>query len=50
MRGGIDTSPALRFSVRVRERVDERVEIEQLAHVGFVEEDHDRRLSRPSAC
>ena len=37
-------------SVRVRERVDERIEIEQLTHLGFVEEDHDRRLSRPSAC
>ena len=37
-------------SVCGRERVDELVEIEQLAHLGFGEEDHDRRFSRPSAC
>jgi hypothetical protein len=36
--------------VRVGQRVDQRVEVEQLLHLLLREKDHDRRLSRPSAC
>src|SRR5439155_5912696 len=38
------------IGVRRSERVDERVEIEQLAHFGLREDDQDRRLSKPRAC
>src|SRR5207302_5923435 len=45
-RGG----PGAEVGMRRRERVDERVEIEQVSYIVLGEKDHDSRFSRPSAC
>jgi hypothetical protein len=36
--------------MRGRKRVDEFIEIEQVLHLVLREEDHERRLRKPSAC
>ena len=42
--------PLAELPVRGRERIDERVEVEQLLDVRARKEDHDSLFSRPSAC
>ena len=50
-RGHILTPQDMTNSVNImRERIDKLVEVEELAHLWFREDDHERRLSRPSAC